>query len=120
MAQKPFGEMAPKAQNEGRRLVAPLVGFPGLNMTGCTVKLAQQNYGEHYKVVKLLAQTFQPDVIFPLVDLSVEAEVTELLRNMEPFGNFVLSTGCDLPQETPLENIHTFTRAGRRYRRPAG
>jgi len=116
VAQKPFGEMAPKAQNEGRRLVAPLVGFPGLNMTGCTVKLAQQNYGEHYKVVKLLAQTFQPDVIFPLVDLSVEAEVTELLRNMEPFGNFVLSAGCDLP----LENIHTFTRAGRRYRRPAG
>jgi len=73
VAQKPFCEMARKAQNEGRRLVAPLVGFPGLNMTGCTVKLAQQNYGEHYRVVKLLTETFQPDVVFPLMDLSVEA-----------------------------------------------
>lgn len=73
MNEKPFVEMARCAQREGRRLVAPLVGFPGLNMTGCTVKLAQQNYGEHYKVIRLLAETFQPDLIFPLMDLSVEA-----------------------------------------------
>jgi len=73
VAQKPLQEMAWKARNEGRRLVVPLMGFPGLNMTGCTVKLAQQNYGEHYKVVKLLTETFQPDIIFPLMDLSVEA-----------------------------------------------
>ena len=46
----------------------------------------------------------------------VEAEVTQLLGRMTPFPNFVLSTGCDLPQETPLENIHAFMRAGRRYR----
>ena len=65
--------MARKAQDEGRRLVVPLMGFPGLNMTGCTIKLAQQNFGEHLRVVKLLAQTFQPDVVFPLMDLSVEA-----------------------------------------------
>jgi len=73
MIEKPFHEMARQAWREGRRLVAPLMGFPGLNMTGCTVKLAQQNYGEHYKVVKLLAETFQPDMVFPLMDLSVEA-----------------------------------------------
>jgi len=73
MTEKPFAVMARRARREGRRLVAPLVGFPGLNMTGCTVKLAQQNYGEHYKVVKLLAETFQPDLVFPLMDLSVEA-----------------------------------------------
>jgi uroporphyrinogen decarboxylase len=46
----------------------------------------------------------------------VEKEVAELLRSMDPYPNFVLSTGCDLPQETPLENIHAFMRAGRRYR----
>jgi len=73
MIEKPFHEMARQAWREGRRLVAPLMGFPGLNMTGCTVKLAQQNYGEHYKVVKLLTETFQPDMVFPLMDLSVEA-----------------------------------------------
>ena len=61
------------AYKEKRRLVAPLVGFPGLNLTGCTVKLAQQNYGEHFKVLKAIADTYCPDAIFPLMDLSVEA-----------------------------------------------
>ncbi len=58
---------------EGRRMVVPLVGFPGLDLAGCTVKLAQQNYGEHFRVLKAIAETFEPDVIFPLMDLSVEA-----------------------------------------------
>ncbi|MBN1901126.1 uroporphyrinogen decarboxylase family protein [Candidatus Sumerlaeota bacterium] len=49
------------------------MGFPGLNMTGCTIKLAQQNYGEHFKVMKAIAETFEPDIIFPLMDLAVEA-----------------------------------------------
>ncbi len=69
----PFQEKLRKAQKEGRRLVAPLVGFPGINITGSTIKLAQQNYGEHFKVVKAIAETFEPDVVFPLMDLSVEA-----------------------------------------------
>jgi uroporphyrinogen decarboxylase len=58
---------------EGRRLVAPLMGFPGLRLTGCNIKLAQQNYGEHYRVIKALAQRFSPDMMFPLMDLAVEA-----------------------------------------------
>jgi uroporphyrinogen decarboxylase len=41
-------------RNERRRLVAPLVGFPGLNMTNCTIKLAQQNYGEHFRLIRSL------------------------------------------------------------------
>ncbi len=58
---------------EGRRFIAPLMGFPGLSMTGGNIKLAQQNYGEHYKVVKELANEFKPDLAFPLMDLAVEA-----------------------------------------------
>lgn len=73
MIENSFRRRLTNAQNAGRRLVVPLVGFPGLNITGCTVKLAQQNYGEHFRVVKALAETFEPDVIFPLMDLSVEA-----------------------------------------------
>jgi uroporphyrinogen decarboxylase len=46
----------------------------------------------------------------------VEEEVSALLEVMRPYPNFVLSTGCDLPQETPLENIHAFMRSGRRCR----
>lgn len=51
----------------------PLMGFPGLSLTRCTVKLAQQNYGEHFKVIKALADRFHPDAMFPLMDLAVEA-----------------------------------------------
>jgi len=69
----PFREKLRRAQSEGRRVVVPLVGYPGLNIIGSTVKLAQQNYGEHFRVVKSIAETFEPDVVFPLMDLSVEA-----------------------------------------------
>lgn len=67
-----------QAHHEKRRLVAPLLGFPGLNMTGCTIKLAQQNYGEHYKVMKALHDTFHPDILLPLMDLAVEANALGL------------------------------------------
>jgi len=50
-----------------------LIGFPGLNLTGCTIKLAQQNFREHFKVLSAIADKFNPDAIFPLMDLSVEA-----------------------------------------------
>jgi uroporphyrinogen decarboxylase len=61
------------AYKEGRRLVVPLVGFPGLSLTGSTIKLAQQNYREHFTVLKAIEENFKPDAIFPLMDLSVEA-----------------------------------------------
>ena len=73
MIENPFRRKLTSAQNDGRRLVVPLVGFPGLNMTGCTIKLAQQNYGEHFCVIRAIAEAFEPDVIFPLMDLAVEA-----------------------------------------------
>jgi uroporphyrinogen decarboxylase len=69
----PFSQAVRKAYDEKRRLVVPLIGFPGLNITGGTIKLAQQNYGEHFKALKAIADTFNPDLIFPLMDLSVEA-----------------------------------------------
>lgn len=68
-----FHEKLARAKDERRRLVAPLIGFPGLNITGCTIKLAQQNYGEHFKVLRAVAEMFEPDIIFPLMDLAVEA-----------------------------------------------
>ncbi len=61
------------ALKENRPLVEPLVGFPGIILTGGTIKLAQQNFGEHYKVLKAISETSQPDAVFPLMDLSVEA-----------------------------------------------
>lgn len=62
-----------EANEKKRRLAAPLLGFPGLKITRSTIKLAQQNYGEHFNVLKSIAENFHPDLIFPLMDLSVEA-----------------------------------------------
>jgi len=65
--------LAQGAYSEGRRLVAPLAGFPGVEMIGSTIKIAQQNFGEHYKAIRALVDDFHPDLVFPLMDLSVEA-----------------------------------------------
>jgi uroporphyrinogen decarboxylase len=61
------------AAAEKRRAIAPLMGFPGVRMIGSTIKIAQQNCREHFKAIKKLNDTFAPDVVFPLMDLSVEA-----------------------------------------------
>lgn len=68
-----FTKNLSKAKKENRRLIAPLLGAPGLNFTGTTMKLAQQNYHEHFKILKAISNVFSPDIIFPLMDLSVEA-----------------------------------------------
>ncbi len=47
---------------------------------------------------------------------AVQKEVTQLLQAMDPYPNFVLSTGCDLPQETPIDNISAFMNTGKNYR----
>lgn len=46
---------------------------------------------------------------------SVRQAVRKLLDDMAPYDNFILSTGCDLPQDVPLENIHAFMDEGRIY-----
>ncbi|MCK5806243.1 MAG: uroporphyrinogen decarboxylase family protein [Lentisphaeria bacterium] len=73
MARKTLYERVQAADAVGRRLVAPLLGFPGVRLVGSTVKLAQQNHGEHFKAIKEICETFSPDLTFPLMDLSVEA-----------------------------------------------
>lgn len=69
-------KLTDSSYRQGKRLVAPLLGFPGIPMVNSNIKLAQQNYGEHYKVIEKLVATYLPDVIFPLMDLSVEANAT--------------------------------------------
>jgi uroporphyrinogen decarboxylase len=73
MSQGKLVELTERAYDEGRRLVAPLLGLPGVRMSGTNIKLAQQNASEHFKVIKNIVDTFSPDVAFPLMDLSVEA-----------------------------------------------
>ena len=41
----------------------------------------------------------------------VYAEVSALLEKTAPYDNFILSSGCDVPPHTPLENIQAFYKA---------
>lgn len=42
------------------------------------------------------------------------AEATKCLKHqMRDYPNFVMSSGCDLPLETPLENVHAFMESAR-------
>jgi len=73
MKEKRLAVLAKQTFDEGRRVVAPLMGFPGVELTRSNIKLAQQNFSEHFKAIMKLTETFSPDVVFPLMDLSVEA-----------------------------------------------
>lgn len=73
MKEKRLAVLAKQAYDEGRRVVAPLMGFPGVELTGSNIKLAQQNFSEYFKAIMRLTESFSPDMAFPLMDLSVEA-----------------------------------------------
>ncbi|MGI6064915.1 MAG: uroporphyrinogen decarboxylase family protein [Bacillota bacterium] len=45
----------------------------------------------------------------------IKAETRDLLEKMKPFKNFILSSGCDLPFATPLNNINAFFEALKEY-----
>ena len=47
-------ELTKKAWLDKTRLVVPLVGFPGCDLTGYSIKVAQQNHGVHYACIKKL------------------------------------------------------------------
>ncbi len=71
-------DLVNSSYSEKRRLVAPLLGFPGVKMAHSSIKLAQQNHEEHFKVVASLVDKFKPDIQFVLMDLSVEANALGL------------------------------------------
>ena len=73
MSETALAERVRRAWERGERLVAPLVGFPGVDLVGTNIKLAQQNIGVHYRTVKRLYESYGQDIVFPLMDLSVEA-----------------------------------------------
>lgn len=44
----------------------------------------------------------------------VHAETRNLIKKMGNYPNFILSSGCDLPANTPLQNIEAFMEAARK------
>lgn len=66
-------ELTRRAYEQKRRLVAPLLGFPGVQLCNTSIKIVQQNVNKHVQVLEALYREFKPDALFPLMDLSVEA-----------------------------------------------
>jgi uroporphyrinogen decarboxylase len=48
----------------------------------------------------------------------VRQAVRDLCEKMSAYENFILATACDLPPETPLENIVAFVDEGKRQKQP--
>jgi uroporphyrinogen-III decarboxylase len=55
--------------------------------------------------IALIGNLAPVDVIMQGSQQDVINATRRLLDAMEPYPNFILSSGCDLPLETPLENI---------------
>jgi len=62
----------------GRPLVIPLMGYPGIQLTQSTIKQNEFNWGLHFWSVYELAKRFEPDGIFFMMDLAVEANALGL------------------------------------------
>ena len=58
--------------------VAPLMGLPGIQLTNSTIKQNLEDADIQFETVKKLKERFEPDIVFPVIDLSVEAEALGL------------------------------------------
>jgi len=61
-----------------RRLVAPLMGYPGINITNTSIKQNEFNWGVQFWTVSELVHEFRPDIAFFIMDLAVEASALGL------------------------------------------
>ncbi len=61
-----------------RRPVVPLMGYPGLQLTGTTIKQNQFNHLVQFQSLSRLYDRFRPDAMFFMMDLSVEASALGL------------------------------------------
>ena len=75
---KSLKERVIQAYAQNRRLAAPLAGFPGCDILGVSLKVAQQNHGVHYNCLDALVYQLKPDAAFMMMDLSVEANALGL------------------------------------------
>jgi uroporphyrinogen decarboxylase len=64
--------------SQSSRLVAPLAGYPGVRLAGYSVREALCDAGVQLEALRALEDRLQPDILFTLLDLTVEAEAMGL------------------------------------------
>lgn len=101
-----------------------------LHNCGNTVKLVDSmvstgaaafHFGNAVKMIDIMPQLPSDRVAFGNIEPAgifkigspekMKRMVTDLLNDMKPYDNFVLSSGCDVPPGTSLENIDAFFEA---------
>jgi len=66
-------KMLQELTQDGRKAVVPLMGYPGRQITHSSIKQNVFNSGVHFQSLLGLVERFQPDAVFPLMDLTLEA-----------------------------------------------
>jgi len=87
--------------------IAPLMGLPGIRLSGSTVKQNLENAEAQCNSLRALYNLFRPDVLFTMMDLSVEAEACGVELNkpenrsfsvkQHPVGNASDLAGLRIP-----------------------
>ncbi len=64
----------------------------------------------------IIAGNLDPTAIFHSGTIAeVEAQTSALMNLTSPYRNFIISSGCDIPPHTPVENLDAFYRVVREY-----
>jgi uroporphyrinogen decarboxylase len=64
----------------------------------------------------ILAGNLDPTSVFHSGTIAeVETQTSALMSLASPYKNFIISSGCDIPPHTPVENLDAFYRVVREY-----
>ena len=124
-SQRPFKALVEKVNN--RPLILHVCGDTKYILKGMcdsgTVGLSldtPMNFPELAKTVPenidLIGNIDPVAIILEATPEEVEKVTIEFIKNMKGIDNFILSTGCDIPLDTPMENLDAFMRAGRMWK----
>lgn len=94
-----------------RRLVAPLMGAPGARLTHSTLRQNLFNADLHARSLAALYERFQPDALFCMMDLSVEAGALGLpvhypIDDSPTVTEHPVRSGADLAQFRVLDPLY--------------
>jgi uroporphyrinogen decarboxylase len=64
----------------------------------------------------IIAGNLDPTAVFHSgTTAEVQAQTSDLMSLTSPYKNFIISSGCDIPPHTPVENLDAFYRVVREY-----
>lgn len=65
-------------KKKGKTMVAPLIGYPGVQLTDTTVLENLKDAKKQFETIHTIIKEYKPDIVLPFMDLSVEAEALGL------------------------------------------